>query len=314
MAVFCEKKEVTTVLKRKKSGYLERTRTKWGYFFIAPGIIGFLVFSLGPMLYSLFLSTMEWNIITPKKFVGLENYRQLFQNELTWKSLKVTAAYTAMTVPLVIVITFGIALLLNSKVKGISIFRTIFYIPSIIPLVATAAIWMFIYNPTYGFLNGILRALGLPAQKYIYSTSSVIPCLSVMAVWCAGNTVIIYLAGLQGVSRQLYDAARIDGAGRLQMFRHITVPMMTPIIFYNLVMTMINCLQTFTQAYIMTDGGPANSSLFFSLLIYRNAFTYQKMGYAAALSWVLFVIVGILTLVLFMTSGKWVFYEYGGDN
>lgn len=301
-------------MKRKKSGYLERTRTKWGYFFIAPGIIGFLVFSLGPMLYSLFLSTMEWNIITPKKFVGLENYRQLFQNELTWKSLKVTAAYTAMTVPLVIVITFGIALLLNSKVKGISIFRTIFYIPSIIPLVATAAIWMFIYNPTYGFLNGILRALGLPAQKYIYSTSSVIPCLSVMAVWCAGNTVIIYLAGLQGVSRQLYDAARIDGAGRLQMFRHITVPMMTPIIFYNLVMTMINCLQTFTQAYIMTDGGPANSSLFFSLLIYRNAFTYQKMGYAAALSWVLFVIVGILTLVLFMTSGKWVFYEYGGDN
>lgn len=300
--------------KKKKPGYLERSKTKWGYIFIAPGIIGFLCFSLFPMLYSLFLSTMEWNIISPMKFVGLRNYSILFHDSLTWKSLGVTALYTLITVPLVIVITFMIAMLLNSRVKGISIFRTIFYIPSIIPLVATSAIWMFIYNPTYGFLNGVLRALGLPAQKYIYSTTTVIPCLAVMAVWCAGNTVIIYLAGLQGVSRQLYEAAEIDGAGKLQNFIHITVPMMTPIIFYNMVMTVINCLQTFTQAYIMTDGGPANSSLFFSLLIYKNAFKYQKMGYAAALSWVLFVIVGILTLVLFSTSRKWVYYETGGDD
>ena len=142
----------------------------------------------------------------------------------------------------------------------------------------------------------------------------VIPCLAVMAVWGAGNTVIIYLAGLQGISRALYDAAEVDGAGNLQMFCGITVPMMTPIIFYNLVMTVINCLQTFTQAYIMTDGGPSNSSMFFSLMIYKNGFRYQRMGYAASMSWILFIIVGILTAVLFATSSKWVYYEDGGDK
>ncbi len=299
---------------KKNSGYLQRSKTKWGYIFILPGIIGFLAFNLGPMLYSLYLSFMEWNILTPMKFVGLDNYRKLFQDSLTWQSLGVTFFYTVLTVPLVVSISFCVALLLNSKVKGISIFRTIFYIPSIIPLVATSAIWMFIYNPTFGFLNGILRMFGMKSLKYIYDPDMVIPCLAVMAVWGAGNTVIIYLAGLQGVSRSLYEAAEIDGASAFQRFRSITVPMMTPIIFYNLVMTVINCLQTFTQSYIMTDGGPSNASMFFSLMIYKNGFRYQRMGYAASMSWVLFVIVGILTVVLFATSNKWVYYEDGGDK
>ena len=299
---------------KKKTGYLDRKKTRWGYFFIAPGIIGFLCFSLGPMLYSLFLSTMEWNIITPMKFVGADNYISLFQDSLTWKSLGVTALYTIITVPSIVVIDFMVAILLNSRVKGISIFRTIFYVPSVIPLVATCAIWMFIYNPTFGFLNGILRAVGLPAQMYIFSPRQVVPSLAVMAVWCSGNTVIIYLAGLQNVSKQLYEAAEIDGAGKIKCFFNITVPMMTPIIFYNIVMSVINCLQTFTQAYIMTEGGPANGSMFFSLLIYRNAFKFQKMGTAAALSWMLFVLVGVLTLILFATSRMWVYYENGGDD
>lgn len=299
---------------KKNSGYLQRSKTKWGYFFIFPGIIGFLVFNFGPMLYSLFLSFMEWDIITPMKFVGFDNYAKLFQDRLTWKSLGVTALYTVITVPLVVTISFGVAMLLNSKVKAISVFRTIFYIPSIIPLVATSAIWMFIYNPTFGLLNGILRMFGLKSLKYIYDPDMVIPCLAVMAVWGAGNTVIIYLAGLQGVSKSLYEAAEIDGAKKFQMFRSITIPMMTPIIFYNLVMTVINCLQTFTQAYIMTDGGPSNSSMFFSLMIYKNGFQYQRMGYAASMSWILFVIVGILTAILFATSGKWVYYEDRGDK
>ena len=298
----------------KKLTVREKSQIKWGYFFILPGIIGFLVFNLGPMLYSLFLSFMEWDILNPMKFVGFDNYIKLFQDSLTWKSLGVTALYTVITVPLVVIISFGVAILLNSRVKGISVFRTIFYIPSIIPLVATSAIWMFIYNPTFGFLNGILRMFGLKSLKYIYDPNMVIPCLAVMAVWGAGNTVIIYLAGLQGISRALYDAAEIDGAGNLQMFCGITVPMMTPIIFYNLVMTVINCLQTFTQAYIMTDGGPSNSSMFFSLMIYKNGFRYQRMGYAASMSWILFIIVGILTAVLFATSSKWVYYEDGGDK
>ncbi|WP_246240510.1 carbohydrate ABC transporter permease [Anaerocolumna sedimenticola] len=293
---------------------LVKSNLKWGYIFITPGIIGFLCFSLGPMLYSLYISTMDWNIITPMKFIGLKNYAEAFGDKLTWKSLKVTAYYTVLTVPLVVAVSFLVAMLLNMKVKLISLARTIFYIPSIVPVVASAAIWMYIYNPTYGLLNGILRNTGLPTQNFIYGPNSVIPCLAVMAVWGAGNTVIIYLAGLQGVSPQLYEAAKIDGAKGRQTFRHITIPLMTPIIFYNVVMTTIGCLQTFTQSYIMTDGGPADSSLFFSLLIYRNAFKFGRMGYAAALSWILFVIVGALTLVIFSTSNKWVYYETGGDK
>ncbi len=300
-------------MKKRKAGRLELERTKWGYFFIAPGIIGFLVFSLGPMLYSLFLSTMEWDIINPMKFVGIENYLNLLQDDLTWKSLRVTFWYTILSVPLIVIVDFLIAMLLNTKVKGISVFRTIFYIPSIIPLVATCAVWMFIYNPTYGLLNGVLRAFHLPVMQFLDRPSTVVPSLAMIALWCSGNTVIIYLAGLQSVSRQLYEAAQMDGAGKLKCLIHITIPMMTPIIFYNVVMAIINSLQTFTQAYIMTEGGPANSSMFLSLMIYNNAFRYRRMGYAAALSWILFVIVGILTAALFASSRKWVFYETKGD-
>jgi multiple sugar transport system permease protein len=291
---------------------LEKRRTKWGYLFIAPGIIGFLTFSLGPMLYSLFLSTMEWNILTPMKYVGLSNYSELLHNDLTWKSLQATFLYTIISVPLIVVVDFLIAILLNTKVKGISVFRAVFYIPSIIPLVATCAIWMFIYNPTFGLINGILRILHLPIMRFLDSPATVVPSLAMIALWCSGNTVIIYLSGLQSVPGHLYEAAKIDGASRVNCFRNITVPMMTPIIFYNIVMAMIGCLQTFTQAYIMTEGGPANASMFLSLMIYQNAFRYSRMGYAAAVSWMLFVIVGILTAVLFASSRKWVYYETGG--
>ena len=294
-------------------GRIEKKRTRWGYFFIAPGIIGFLVFSLGPMLYSLMLSFTEWNIITPMKFIGLANYKDLFHNDLILKSLKATFHYTLLSVPLIVIVDFMIAILLNTKVKGISVFRAIFYIPSIIPLVATCAIWMFIYNPTFGLINGALRALHLPVMKFLDNPATVVRSLAIIALWCSGNTVIIYLSGLQSVPGHLYEAARIDGAGHIKCFFNITVPMMTPIIFYNIVMAVINSLQTFTQAYIMTDGGPANASMFLSLLIYKNGFKYQRMGYAAAISWMLFVIVGILTLVLFATSRKWVYYETGGE-
>lgn len=294
-------------------GAIEKKRLKWGYFFITPGIIGFLAFSLGPMLYSLMLSTMEWNIITPMKFIGFGNYKDLFSNDLFWKSLKATAYYAILSVPLIIIVDFMVAILLNSKVKGISIFRTIFYIPSIIPLVATCAIWMFIYNPTFGLINGALRMAHLPVMKFLDTPRTVVPSLAMIALWCSGNTIIIYLSGLQSVPSHLYEAAEIDGAGKWNCFKNITVPMMTPIIFYNIVMAIINCLQTFTQAYIMTEGGPANASMFLSLLVYQNAFKYQRMGYSAAASWVLFVIVAILTALLFASSKKWVFYETGGE-
>lgn len=289
----------------------ERNQLKWGYFFIAPCIIGLFLFNFGPMLFSLYISTTSWDVISKPEFIGLANYIKLFKDPLVRKSLQVTAYYVLLSVPLTTIIPLLLAMLLNTRIKGISVFRTIFYIPSIVPAVASAAIWMFIYNPKFGLLNNILRALGLPKSDFIYSAKGVIPSLAVMAVWTAGNTVIIYLAGLQGISRQLYEAAEIDGANAISRFKNITVPMMTPIIFYNLVMAMITAMQTFTQGYIMTEGGPANNSLFYALLVYRTAFRDSSMGYASAMSWVLFIIVAVMTAIIFKTSNMWVFNENG---
>lgn len=282
-----------------------------GLLFYGPGIIGLICFSFGPMLFSLGISFTSWDVISAKEFVGLENYKNLFQDPLFFKSLKVTLYYTLLSVPLITCIPLLIAMLLNSKVKGISVFRAIFYVPSIVPIVASAAVWMYIYNPMYGLLNSILKALGMHSQNFIFSETGAVPSLAVMALWGAGNTVVIYLAGLQGVSRQLYEAAEIDGAGTLSRFMNITVPMMTPIIFYNFVMAIINSMQIFTQAYIMTDGGPANATLFYSLMVYRTAFKQSRMGYSAAMSWVFFVIIAVLTLIVFKSQKKWVVYENG---
>lgn len=299
-------------MNQKKDTHMERAQLKNGYFFIAPAIIGLFCFSLGPMLFSFITSFTSWDIITPMKFIGLQNYVQLFRQPLVLQALKVTGYYSLLTVPLITIVTFFTAMLLNTSIKGISVFRTIFYIPSIVPAVASSALWMFIYNPMFGLLNSVLRIFGLPRMNFLFSKTGVIPSLAVMAVWAAGNTVVIYLAGLQGVPRQLYEASQIDGAGAISQFKNITVPMMSPIIFYNVVMGIINAMQTFTQAYIMTDGGPDNASLFYSLLLYRTAFKNQSMGYAASLSWVLFIIIAVLTALVFLTSKKWVYYEAEG--
>ena len=290
-----------------------RNQTKWGYFFIAPCIIGLMVFSFGPMLFSIIISFTEWNMISPPTFVGFSNYINLFRDPLVARSLQVTAYYTVLAVPLITIVHFFSAMLLTSGIKGISVFRTIFYIPSIVPMVASSALWLLIYNPMFGLLNSVLRAVGLPPQAFLSSPTGVVPALSFMAVWAAGNTMIIYLAGLQNVPAQLYEACEIDGGGSIRRFRHITLPLMTPIIFYNMVMAIIATMQTFTQVYIMTAGGPNNASLFFSLHLYRTAFRFGQMGYAAAMSWILFLIIAILTLIVFKTSGKWVFYEHKAD-
>jgi multiple sugar transport system permease protein len=252
-------------------------------------------------------------MITPSRFIGMGPYIQMAQDPLVAKSLQVTIYYTVRTVPMITILSFLIAVLLNTGIKGISVFRTIFYIPSIVPVVASSALWMFIYDPMFGLLNSIIRGLGFPPQNFIYSQEGVIPGLAVMAVWGAGNTVIIYLAGLQGISRQLYEAADLDGANPVQKFMRITVPLMTPIIFFNVVMATIGAMQTFTQAYVMTKGGPANASLFYSLLLYQTAFRLQRMGYASAMSWVLFIIVAALTMITFRTSDRWVVYENKAD-
>ena len=199
-------------------------------------------------------------------------------------------------------------MLLNTKVKGTSVFRTIIYIPSVVPAVAAAAIWMFLFNPFTGFLNSILLSLGLPTQMWIYSPTQVIPCLVVMAAWGSGSTAVIYLAALQGVPRQLYEAIEIDGGSNISKFLNVTLPMISPVILYNVIMSMIGSLQSFTSAYIMTSGGPNNASLFYVLLLYRRAFESSQMGMASAMAWLLFVVTGLLTALSFVVSNKWVYY------
>jgi multiple sugar transport system permease protein len=296
-----------------KRGSIERSQFKWGYFFIGPCIVGLLVFHFGPMLFSLFISLTEWDMITPARFVGLNNFKEIIREPLAGVSIRVTLYYALVSVPMITVATFLTAILLNTSIKGISIFRTIFYIPSIVPVVASSALWLYIFNPMFGLLNSIMRTFGLPPSNYIFGPSGAVPWLSVMAVWMAGNTVVIYLAGLQGISREMYEAADLDGANVFQRFTHITVPMMTPIIFYNVLMAIIGAMQTFTQSFIMTGGGPNNATLFYSLYLYREAFRYQRMGYASALSWVLFIIIAVLTALVFRSSRKWVFYENKAD-
>ena len=274
------------------------------------------MFYLIPMGFSLVISFYEWDTIQDPRFLGLNNYISMFTatNSLVPKAMTVTLTYTLITVPLITLVPLLLATLLNSNTRFISVFRTAFYIPSIVPAVANAALWMFLCNPMFGLFNAVLRLLGLPPQNWIYDSSTVIPTLSFMALWGSGNIVVIYLAGLQGISRQLYESVEVDGGNFLHKFLHITIPLMSPIVFYNMVMAIVGSMQTFTQAYVMTEGGPNNASLFYVLLLYRTAFMNQQMGYACAMAWVLFIIVAALTYFCFKSSSLWVFHEGGQDN
>lgn len=292
-----------------KVSHLQKRRDIAGYLFIAPALIGFLLFCIVPILYSLFISFHKWNMATDPVFIGLGNYQELLNDDLAWKSMRVTLYYMILNVPLSNIIALVMALLMNTNVKGRSVFRTIFYIPSIVPAVAAAALWMFIFNPFNGVLNTLVNLVGIPKQQWIYSSKQVIPCLAFMSAWSSGSTAVIYLAGLQGIPSHLYEPAELDGATWWQKFINITLPMLSPVIFYNVVMGMIGSMQTFTQGYTMTKGGPNNASMFFVLLLYNRAFEYTKMGMACAMAWVLFVIIGILTAVNFYVSNKWVYYE-----
>lgn len=287
---------------------IARRRTIAGYLFIAPALLGIVVFYAFPMAFSFGTSFTDWNLLSRPSFVGVGNYQSLAADEVFLKSIRVTFYYTLLAVPLGNVYALLMAMLLNTKIRGRSVVRTIFYVPSIVPAVAAAGVWMYIFNPYNGFLNQIFLQLGLNPQMWIYDPSQVIPCIVTTAVWGAGGTAIIYLAALQGVPTELHEAVAIDGGNGLHKFFYITVPMISPIIFYNLIMGVINSMQIFTQGYIMTDGGPNNCSLFYVLLLYRRAFEQTMMGTACAMAWILFVILGILTAINFALSGKWVYY------
>jgi multiple sugar transport system permease protein len=285
-------------------------RKDWvGYAFISPWLLGFLVFTAGPFLFSVYLSFTRYDIVSSPVWVGAANYRTLFTRDpLFWKSLWITLKYALVAVPVGIGAGVSLALLLNLDIRGISLYRTIFYIPSIVPVVATSVVFVWILNPQIGLVNGVLRNLGIIGPAWLQDTKWAFWSLVFMSLWAVGGSMIIYLAGLKDIPVALYEAAIIDGASPWQRTRHVTLPMLTPVIFFNLIMGVIGAFQYFTQAYIMTMGGPEDSTQFYALYLFNRAWRYLDMGYASAMAWILFVIVMICTMLIFRTHKSWVHY------
>ncbi|MCM3699952.1 sugar ABC transporter permease [Paenibacillus macerans] len=271
-----------------------------------------MIFTAGPMIASFFLSLTDYSVFKEVAgWVGFEHYARLLSggDELFAKSLGVTFYFVFLKVPATILVSLGIALLLNMNVKGRSIFRTIVYLPSIVPAVATAMIWMWLLNPDLGLINQLLSALHLPTSSWLYAESSVIPSVVLTTMWGIGGTVVIFLAGLSGIPDQYYEAIDVDGGGWWHKLRHITIPLVSPTIFFNTVMAIIGSFQVFNEAYILTQGGPNNASLFYIFYLWRTAFRDTEMGYASALAWIMFVIIMVFTLFVFRTAKSWVYYE-----
>lgn len=298
----------TVVQPRTRFNY--RTREAiGGYLFIMPWILGLLIFIAYPILASLYYSFTNYQIVKPPVWIGTANYERLLHDDFFWKSIKVTIIYVVVSVPLGLVLSFLVALLMNQKVKGIGFWRTIFYLPNLIPLVASTMLWLWIFNPEYGLMNAVLAQFGIDGPLWLKSQTWALPSLIIMNLWGVGGATLIYLAGLQGIPSDLYDAVAVDGGGAWAKFRTITIPQMSPVIFYNLILGMIAGFQVFAQPLIMTNGGPRSSTLFVVLYLYLNAFRDFRMGYASAIAWVLFLIILALTILTFRMSRSWVYYE-----
>ncbi|MCG5217966.1 carbohydrate ABC transporter permease [Streptosporangium sp. KLBMP 9127] len=289
-----------------------RMERRWGLLMAVPAILGFVIFTAGPMVASALFSLTDWQIGGTPSYVGFDNYTALVDDELFWKSLSATTYYTLGAVPLALIVAFAVAMLLNQRVRGLSIWRTIFYLPTLVPAIANVVLWIWIFNPDFGLLNSLLRQGGLPTAQWIYDEATAIPSLIIMSTWGFGNTMVIFLAGLQGVPRHLYEAVSIDGGGPWRRFWHVTLPMMTPTIFYNLVVGVVGTFQVFNQAYVMTEGGPNQSTLFYVYYLFRKAFHESEMGYASALAWVLFMVIMVVTFLMFRNARRWVYYEMAG--
>jgi len=280
------------------------------YVFASPWIVGLLAFTLGPMIASTFLSMTNWDIVTRAHWVGLSNFaRALTDDPLFWQSLKVTAIYSFGGIPLRLSLALFLAILLNQPIKFRAFFRTLFYTPSVMSGVAVSILWIWVFNPNFGVINFVLSKVGIQGPGWIYDEQWALPALILMSLWGVGGAMIILLAGLQGIPRVLYEAAEIDGADLMDGFRHITFPMLSPVIFFNLIMGVIGSFQVFTQGYVMTEGGPHYATHFYVLNLYYNAFRYFRMGYASALAWLLFIIIMLLTFLVFKSSPLWVYYE-----
>lgn len=298
-------------MKKQKMGLMQKRENISGYLFIMPWILGLFLFTLIPMIFSAILSLCKWDIVTGLstiEFVGFENYQNLFEDAKFWQSLKVTFKFCLITIPCYQIISLLIAFLLTLDIKGMKIFRLVYFLPSVIPTIAATMIWTRIFAQD-GILNKGLKVFGVSGPAWLTDKNTALYALMIMGIWGIGNTMIIYLSGLQGVSEELKEAAKIDGAKGYQVFAKITVPMISPTIFFNVVMAVIGSFQYFTQAYVMTEGGPLNSTLFYNLYLYQKAYKEYQMGYASAMAWVMFVIILILTMFVIKSSSFWVYYQ-----
>ncbi|MCL4543369.1 MAG: sugar ABC transporter permease [Chloroflexi bacterium] len=298
----------TTIKKTKRVGNLTRINLRNGLLFISPWIVGFLAFQVFPLTASFYYSLTDYTVLKPPTFIGFTNYADLLRDPLFSLSLRNTLFFTVFGVPFGTVIAIGLALLLNVKVPGQAFFRTVFYLPAVVPVVATAALFLWILNPQFGLINEFLGLFGISGPGWLASIKWSKPSLILLNVWGIGGAMVIYLASLQDVPAELHEAAQLDGAGTFRRTFSVTLPLITPVIFFNVVVAVIGWFQYFTQAFIMTAGGPANSTLVYALYLYNNAFAYFRMGYASAMAWVLFVLILLVTFVLFRTAGRWVYY------
>ncbi|MCL5997872.1 MAG: sugar ABC transporter permease [Chloroflexi bacterium] len=300
----------------------QRHKLTWGLIFISPWLVGFVLLTLYPMVASLYYSFTDYDVLRPPEWVGLENYATfLTQDNLALTAIYNTLFYAAFAVPLGILVSVALALLLNARVKGLAVFRGVFFVPSIVPVVAASVLWVWLFSTRSGLINLGLQALGLPKVAWLSDPDWTKPALIIMSLWSVGGSVVIYLAGLQDIPQSLYEAAMIDGANIWQQITKITIPLLTPQIFFQLVLGLIGAFQVFVQAFILgsigggalgmgSEAGPANSLLFYSLYLYFNAFRFFRMGYASAMAWMLFLITLVSTLVVLRSSRRWV--HYGG--
>jgi multiple sugar transport system permease protein len=289
-----------------------------GYIYILPWILGFLMFTLGPMVFSLYISFFHWSVLGTPRWAGLENYVTALSggDPRFWLSWARTWTYALLFIPAGLSISLVLAAMLNQKLKGTVLFRTLFFLPTLIPVVASALLWRWLLQPEVGLVNYVLWSMRIPGPRWFSDVNLALPALVMISLWASvgGSRMIIFLAGLQGVPEELYDAAAIDGANWWQRFRNVTLPMITPTIFFNMILGVIGALQVFSISFVATEGGPAYATWFYMLQLYDSAFRNFLMGYASALAWIFFLVVLALTMVQFKLSGGWVFYagEEGG--
>ena len=302
--------QVAGKLHKPRMSRLARREEIVGFLMAAPWLLGLLWLYLGPFGAALSLSLTDYDILTPPNWVGLENFDTMLTDDpLFWKSLSVTTIYSVASVPLLIVFGLWLAILLNADIKGLAWFRTVYYLPAVLSGVAVAFLWIWVFSADWGVLNFLLSLMKIEGPNWLTSEDWALSALVIMSLWGVGGGLVIYLAGLQGIPTELYEAAEIDGAGRFRSFYNITLPMVSPVILFQLILGIIGALQVFTQGYVMTQGGPNNATLFYNLYLYRNAFRFLHMGYASALAWGLFLYILLLTLVVLRSSSVWVFYS-----